>query len=242
MFIFAHPDDVEFVAGGTAALWAGRGSDVIYVLVTDGNVGSHEEGVTAAELIATRRAEQRAAAELVGAGTCLFLGHHDGLLQPTLALRRELVGLIRRYRPEAVVTTHPAEYFPSADYINHPDHRATATAAVDAVMLAASPGLYPDPEVDGSGPHQVSTLFIRDDGRANYYVDVTDVMHVRLEALLRHVSQFGAWDPAQALTAWNGETGGRVGLPYAESYLRLDLRQPDPEGHRSAPPAAAATG
>ena len=80
MLIYAHPDDIEFAAGGTAAKWAKYGCDVHYVIITDGNVGSHEEGMTADRLIETRRSEQRAAAEVAGAKSCIFLGYHDGLL------------------------------------------------------------------------------------------------------------------------------------------------------------------
>ena len=83
MFIYAHPDDIEFGVAGTAALWAKNGAEVIYVVITDGNVGSHEPDMTAEKLAEVRRAEQTAAAEVAGA-SCIFLGYDDGLLQPTL--------------------------------------------------------------------------------------------------------------------------------------------------------------
>ena len=76
MLIYAHPDDIEFSAGGTAALWASKGTAVTYVVLTDGNVGSHEKGMTAEKLIETRRSEQRAAAKVSGAKECIFLGYH----------------------------------------------------------------------------------------------------------------------------------------------------------------------
>ena len=113
MLIYAHPDDIEFSLGGTAALWASQGSEVVYVVITDGNVGSHEEGMTPDRLIETRRKEQRAAAEVAGAKECIFLGYHDGLLQPTLELRKELVRLIRSYKPNVVVCGDPTNFFPN---------------------------------------------------------------------------------------------------------------------------------
>ena len=98
MFIYAHPDDIEFGVAGTAALWAKNGSDVTYVVITDGNVGSNEAGMTAEKLAEIRRAEQTAAAEVVGA-SCIFLGYHDGLLEATMELTKELVRLIRIHKP-----------------------------------------------------------------------------------------------------------------------------------------------
>lgn len=72
MLIYAHPDDIEFTVAGTAARWVKEGSDVYYVVITDGNVGSHDEGMTADRLIETRRSEQRAAAKVIGAKECIF--------------------------------------------------------------------------------------------------------------------------------------------------------------------------
>src|SRR5690554_357308 len=136
MFIYAHPDDIEFSVAGTAARWAAAGSQIVYVVITDGNAGSHEEGMTAERLAQIRRAEQEAAARCVGVETCIFLGYDDGLLQPSLELRKELVRLIRTYKPNAVVCGDPTVYFPNNTRINHPDHRAAATAAIDAVFPA----------------------------------------------------------------------------------------------------------
>jgi LmbE family N-acetylglucosaminyl deacetylase len=144
LFIYAHPDDIEFSVAGTAAVWAKHGTKITYLLLTDGNVGSHDEALTREEVAATRRAEQTAAAAIVGA-TCVFLGHDDGLLQPTLALRKELVRHIRQIKPTAVVCGDPALYFRGDGYINHPDHRAAALATIEAVFPAAEMHLlYPD--------------------------------------------------------------------------------------------------
>jgi LmbE family N-acetylglucosaminyl deacetylase len=231
MFIGAHPDDIEFVGGGTAALWAKYGSEVIYVLVTDGNVGSHEEGMTQDLLIKTRREEQRAAAAVVGVKECVFLGYHDGLVEATLELRKELVKLIRQYKPSAFVCNDPTALFISTDYINHPDHRAVATAAIDAVFPAAEmPLLYPELEAEGLTPHKVNYVYVTSNGsEANYYVDINEVMETRLEALKQHKSQFGEWDPAEMVTNWNGEVGRKVGFTYAESYRRIMLKEPAKE-------------
>ena len=225
MFIFAHPDDIEFGVAGTAALWARGGCRVIYVVITDGNVGSHEDGMTPERLAEIRRAEQTAAAEVAGA-ECIYLGYHDGFLQPTLELRKDLVRLIRQYRPEAVVCLDPTNFFPAEDYINHPDHRAAGQAALDAVFPAAEMTLlYPDLAAEGLTGHKVDYVFITFSERANYYVDITTTLDLKIEALRKHASQLGKWDPSPMIRQWAAESGKKVGFAYAEAFYRITLRQ-----------------
>jgi LmbE family N-acetylglucosaminyl deacetylase len=235
MFIFAHPDDIEFGVAGTAAKWARAGCRVIYVVITDGNVGSHEDGMTPERLAEIRRAEQTAAAEVVGA-ECVYLGYHDGFLQPTLELRKDLVRLIRQYRPEAVVCLDPTNFFPAEDYINHPDHRAAGQAALDAVFPAAEMTmLYPDLAAEGLVGHKVDYVFVTFSERANYYVDITDTIDLKIEALNKHVSQLGDWNPADMLREWAAESGKKVGFAFAEGFYRITLKsietpaEPQPE-------------
>jgi LmbE family N-acetylglucosaminyl deacetylase len=226
MFIYAHPDDIEFGVAGTAALWASRGCEVTYVVLTDGNVGSHEADMTQEKLALLRRAEQTAAADVVGA-TCVFMGQHDGLLQPTLELRKELVCLIRQRRPNTVVCGDPTVYFPSENYINHPDHRAAAQVALDAVFPAAEMHLlYPDLDAAGLAPHKVNYVYISWPAqKPNYYIDITPTIEKKIEALRQHASQLGDWDPSERIRAWNAETGKKVGFKYAESYFRIALKE-----------------
>ncbi|CUS05239.2 putative deacetylase [Candidatus Promineifilum breve] len=227
MFIFAHPDDIEFGVAGTAAKWARAGSRVIYVVITDGNVGSHEDGMTPERLAEIRRAEQTAAGQVAGA-ECLFLGYHDGFLQPTLELRKDLVRLIRQYRPDAVVCGDPSNYFPAEDYINHPDHRAAAQAALDAVFPAAEMTLlYPDLAAEGLVGHKVNYVFVSFGERVNHFVDITDTIDLKIEALQKHVSQLGQWNPADMIRQWAADTGKKVGFAYAEGFYRITLQSLD---------------
>lgn len=227
MFIYAHPDDIEFGVAGTAALWAKNGSKVTYVIITDGNVGSHESGITAEKLAEVRRAEQTAAANIVGA-SCIFLGYHDGLLQPTMALRKELVRLIRQHQPNVVVCGDPTLFFPSGDtYINHPDHRAAAQAAIDAVFPAAEMHLlYPDLDAEGLRPHKVNYVYVSWPQKGpNYYVDITETLDLKIEALRQHVSQLGDWNPETQLKEWSRGSGKQVGFQYAESFRKITLKE-----------------
>lgn len=231
MFIFAHPDDIEFGVAGTAAKWSRSGSRLIYVIITDGNVGSHEAGMTAEKLAEIRRGEQIAAGDIVGA-ECIFLGYHDGFLQPTLELRKELVRLIRQYKPDAVICPDPTNFFPSDNYINHPDHRAAGTAALDAVFPAAEMSLlYPDLVAEGLSGHKVSYVFATFGEKKNHYVDITDTIDLKIEALNKHSSQMGDLNVEEMIRGWAADTGKQVGFAYAESFYRITLKtiEPPPE-------------
>ena len=236
MFIYAHPDDIEFSAGGTAAKWAMHGSEVYYVVITDGDIGSHEKGMTAEKLIGTRRSEQRASAKTAGAKECIFLGYHDGLLQPTLDLRKELVRLIRRYKPNIVVCGDPTNFFPGENQVNHPDHRAAGTAALDAAFPAAEmPLLYPELEAEGLSPHKVNYIYISNPkDPANYFVDTTESIDLKIKALRQHESQLADWDPEEPIKKWNEETGRLVGFKYAERFLRITLKEDEIETEASS--------
>lgn len=229
MFIYAHPDDIEFGVAGTAAKWIKAGSEIIYVLLTDGNVGSHKDGISLDELAHIRRKEQTAAADVVGA-KCVFLGHDDGLLQPTLEIRKELVRLIRKYRPVAVVCGDPTLFFPSDTYINHPDHRAAAQLALDAVFPASEMAmLYPDLADEGLTGHKVNYVYVNWGQDNNVFIDISDTIDQKVEALRQHKSQLGDWDPEERIREWNSEVGNKVGFEYAEAFRRITLKPIDEE-------------
>ncbi len=236
MLIFAHPDDIEFGSAGTAAKWAKYGSEVTYVVLTDGNIGSHEAGMTAEKLAEIRRREQTEAAEVAGVTRCLYLGEPDGRLQPTLELRKKLVRLIRQYKPNVVVCGDP-QFFYSDGYINHPDHRNAGQVALEAVFPSAdSPLLFPELVEEGYEPHKVNYVYVSFGRReANMYVDITETINTKIAALRKHVSQMGEWDPTDSIREWAAESGQRVGYPYAEGYFRIVLQEigeeptPEPE-------------
>jgi LmbE family N-acetylglucosaminyl deacetylase len=192
-------------------------------------VGSHQDGVSQDELAQIRRSEQVAAADVVGA-TCVFLGHDDGLLQPTLEIRKELVRLIRQYLPVAVVCGDPTLYFPSDTYINHPDHRAAAQLALDAVFPASEMSmLYPDMADEGLAGHKVNFVYVNWGQDNNVFIDISDTIDLKIEALRQHKSQLGDWDPEDRIKEWNSEIGKKVGFDYAEAFRRITLKPIDEE-------------
>ncbi len=225
MFIFAHPDDIDFSVAGTAAKWAQNSSEVVYLILTDGSAGTHQPDMTRERLVALRRAEQEAAAAVVGAKECIFFDCPDGLLEPTLELRKRVVRLIRRYRPQAVVCGDPRRYFSGNTYINHPDHRAAARVAVEAVFPAAEMNLlYPDLLEEGLRGHKVNYVYISHSEDPDHYVDISDTIHLKVEALRQHASQLGDWDPEPRTRERNAEIGRQAGVAYAEAFRRMQLK------------------
>jgi LmbE family N-acetylglucosaminyl deacetylase len=228
LVIMAHPDDVEFVAGGTVIKWLNAGCKVSYVLVTSGDAGSHDPTMTRPELARRREAEQRQAARHIGVEEVIFLGYHDGEVEPTLTLRRELVRQIRRFKPEVVLTFDPTQLYVNGSYINHPDHRAVGQATLDAIAPAAAMRLnFPDLLAEGLAPHRVREVYAASAANPDTWIDVSATFELKLETLLLHRSQFpGDWDPAELIRPWAAEAGAKMGVAYAEAFKRIIL-EPD---------------
>jgi LmbE family N-acetylglucosaminyl deacetylase len=226
MVIIAHPDDAEFTVAGTVALWSRGGCRITYVVCTSGNAGSHEPGMTTERLAEIRQAEQRAACAVLGVDGVLFLGYGDGQLEPTLGLRRDLVRAIRQQRPEVVMTGDPTMLFFGDEYINHPDHRAAAQAALDAVAPAAAmPLLWPEV----GAPHRVRQIYVHGNAEPNVWIDISSTIDQKVEALKQHASQVSDWDPTEMIRQWAAETGKEKGMAHAESYRVITLMSPDAE-------------
>src|SRR5918996_3017069 len=98
LVVVSHPDDAEFGAAPTLAKLTSAGVTVDYVVTTDGSKGTEDPDVRPEDLSATRMAEQRAAADILGVGEIVHLGYPDGYLVPSLDLRRDIVRQIRRFQ------------------------------------------------------------------------------------------------------------------------------------------------
>jgi len=228
--IHAHPDDQEFTVGGTLAKWARAGSAVVTVCITSGSAGSNEytpPGMTRAALAPVREEEQRRACRVLGVAEVEFLRYEDGMLEPSLTLRRDLTRLIRRHRPEAVVCGDPTVRFYGRSYLNHPDHRVAADVALDAVFPSAETRLvFPELIDEGLPPHHVQSVFIHGSDRPDTFVDIADVLDVKLAALREHRTQMGEWDPTEMITQWAREQGAPRRLAAAEAFRRMVLGGP----------------
>lgn len=224
MVIVAHPDDVEFSCAGTLARWAKKGAHICYVVCTSGEVGIAESGMTKEKATKIREAEQRHAADLVGAQEVVFLREPDGMLQPTMDLRKKLVREIRRFRPEVVISGDPTIVWAGNTYINHPDHRAAATAALDATFPAAGqPNLFEELEKEGLTAHKPRKLFVTGWGQTDLFVNIEETIDIKIAALRAHKSQMKDWDPEPRIKEWAGERGKGKEMAYAESFRVVTL-------------------
>jgi LmbE family N-acetylglucosaminyl deacetylase len=198
----------------------------VYVLCTDGDVGTQDGGLTQKEVAAVRRHEQQEACQVLGVEEVVFLGYPDGLLQPTLELRRDLVRVIRQYKPEVVFCGDPSVFFHGDEYINHPDHRAAAQAALEAVFPAASmPLVFPELADEGLSPHAVAQVYVWGSTDPNLWVDISETLERKIKALRQHKSQMGDWDPAEMITQWARERGEEREMAYAEVFRRMVLER-----------------
>lgn len=223
--VAAHPDDLEFTTGGTVARWAAEGREVVFCLVTDGGAGTNEHTPDAAGLVARRERETRDAARILGVKEVAGLGYQDGTLEPSLAVRRDITRVIRRVRPDAVVCGDPTVRWYGTEYLNHPDHRAAASAALDAVFPSAETrAIFPELVDEGLEPHKVKEVWISGSLEPTAWIDIADTLATKVAALRAHVSQIGPGEWIEPLLrGWAERDGKRAGLALAERFRRMVL-------------------
>ena len=187
MVVTPHPDDAEYGVAGTVVRWVSQGKEIVYVVCTNGDKGTSDASVKPEELANTREEEQIAAANLLGVREVIFLRHPDQGLEDTPEFRKEIVRLIRMYRPETVVTADPYRR-----YIWHRDHRMTGQVTLDAIFpYARDIFSYPDLTKEGLHPHKVKEVLLWGTEDVNYRSDITKTFDVKLSALQCHKSQVG---------------------------------------------------
>jgi LmbE family N-acetylglucosaminyl deacetylase len=229
MSIHAHPDDQEFSIGGTLAKWARAGCEIISVTITSGDSGSNDvtkDGSYKPELARLRETEQMAANEALGVKRTVFLRYPDGELQPTIELRKELTRLIRQYKPDVVLCGNPEAWFYGNEYVNHPDHRAAAQAACEAVFPSAGTRLiFTDLLEEGYEPHNVKKLYIHGTDKPDTWVDISETIDIKVKALQQHVSQIPVDEVEKWMKDWAKEDAKDKEFEYAESYRVMKLSE-----------------
>ncbi|MDQ1632667.1 MAG: hypothetical protein QOC80_2639 [Frankiaceae bacterium] len=218
--VYAHPDDPEVSCGGTLARWARAGCAVHVAVVTRGDKGSSDASVDPHELAERRAGEMAAAAEVLGLAGHHVLGYADGEVENDVELRRQLVGLIRAIRPEAVVCPDPTAVFFGPSYFNHHDHRVVGWSTLDAVSpSAAQPHYFPE---EGEA-HRVAAVYLSGTLEPDAWVDISETVDVKAQALLCHASQIdetAEW--LRTIVRERAEQGGRqAGVGCAEGFRRF---------------------
>ncbi|MBN2583954.1 MAG: PIG-L family deacetylase [Planctomycetes bacterium] len=181
LVIFPHPDDSVFFAAGTLARWAAEGHHITSVCVTSGNLGTMRPDETPEQVAVSRAAQQRAADAVLGVHETVTLGYPDGGFIDAAALREELVGVVRRYRPDRLLTLDPW-----VRYEVHPDHAVAARMTCEAGAFAAFPLLHPDQVAAGLAPHSPSEVWLMGTlgRRPNCYVDIASTLDTKVAAVL----------------------------------------------------------
>ena len=211
----AHPDDIEFTCAGTLLKYRAAGHRIFVALTTSGNIGSNV--IEGREKIAqVREAEQLEAAKLYGAEVRFLRFNDEGLVDSEPA-RRAILNAMRWADPDVILTNFPGDM--------STDHNVTGTL-VGRMMLS-----LPGKNVPADEPPitKVPSLFYWDTGAGLHfepeaYVDITDTMEKKLEALAKHKSQFAWMDTFQAVTLTEhcrllgAFRGLAIGRPYAEGF------------------------
>lgn len=231
----AHPDDAETMAGGTLIKWAKDGHRIVIGLITDGDKGTNDPHDTPQTVVERRIAEQERAAARLGAEV-IRMGYEDGVLQPTIELRRDLVRLMRQVRPDIVLSTDPTMWFRHGLYINHPDHRAAGQAVVEALYPAVKKrSIFPELAAAGLEPHVVGEIWLGPTDEPDVWVDIADVLDEKIALICEHASQFEPAHTREAFTRVAARVGAPRGLVAAEAFRTLRLT-------RSTVQALAGTG
>ena len=220
LVIAAHPDDIDFTIAGSVALCARAGKTVGYCIATSGDKG-FDEDLPVEERMRIREEEQRAAAAVVCVEEVHFLRKPDGELRNTPGLRRAIVAVIRKFKPDVLITSYPSRALAGGELsTGHPDHIAAGEAALSAVFPSARDRLT-FPELIGGGlePHKVKEVLIMSRGYgANRWIEVTDTIETSIEALKQHRSQVSPESAETALPRSRREAGKAKGILYAESF------------------------
>ncbi len=222
LVIVAHPDDIESWCAGTICRFTDAGKRVAYVLCTSGDKGTSDPTLTPQQVAAIREAEQREAARILGVESVTFLHWPDSEVEPTLALRRELVRQVRRHRPDLVITHDPVP-----PYRLHPDHRAVGRATLDALFPCARDPLTFAEQIkeEGLSAHTVPEAWLFATEVPNIWIDIATTLQRKIAARLAHTSQHT--DPQELERNWQHrarDVGAAVGLEAAESFKMVDFR------------------
>ena len=227
MLVIPHPDDGESGCGGTVATWIKQGTQVLYVVCTNGDKGTSDPEMTSEKLAAIREKEQRRAVETLGVHDLVFLGHGDGELEDTREFRGQLVREIRRFKPDTVVAMDPIR----TQSHSHRDHRVSGQVAMDACFpYARDPLHFADHAGEGLEPHKVATILLWGTDTPDVAIDISDVLETKIKALSAHASQLAmaTTDMEEFVKRWAhraAERAAGTGYEYAETFRKISFRR-----------------
>jgi LmbE family N-acetylglucosaminyl deacetylase len=219
--VVAHPDDMEFGAAAAVARWTGQGKEVTYCMVTSGEAGI--DGMEPEECRRVREAEQIESARVVGVHVVEFLGERDGVLEYGVPLRAAIAAVVRRSRPEIVITGNFRDTW-GGNNLNQADHIAVGRAVVDAVRDAGNRWVFHDQLVDGIEPWGgVKAVWAFGSPTGKHAVDTTDTFDVGVTSLEAHRAYIDGlgwenFDPRELLEGMARANGQRLGVAFAAPF------------------------
>jgi LmbE family N-acetylglucosaminyl deacetylase len=217
LVIGAHPDDNEFGAGGFSAKLAAHGWEVTFIIVTNGNKGTHDQSLSPYALSETREHEQRAAAEQLGVRQVIFLRNNDGEIEPTPALRAEIALYIRHFKPHYVFTHDPWKH-----YMLHPDHRAVGFAVIEGIVSARDHLFMPGLGQIGIVVWRPEALFLWGAEQPDHIEDVSEFLEQKIAALQEHHTQLdkaSGWE--ERVRERMAEAGATQGFAAGEQFKKI---------------------
>ena len=224
LVITPHPDDSELGCGGAVVTWIRQGTEVVYLLCTNGDKGSSDPEMTSPKLAELRKIEQQKAAEILGVLEVVRLDYEDGSLEDTPFFRGQIVKVIRRFKPDVVLFTDPLR----TGFYLHRDHRIAGSVALDALFPYARDRLhYPEHESEGLLPHKTSDALMWGSESPDTFIDITTSIDKKIEALAAHKTQIPSgeesYEFADLIKGTASRIGDRCGYKYAEGFRRISF-------------------
>jgi len=229
LVVTAHPDDLDFAAGGTIAQWTAKGIEVSYCIATNGDQGGIDPAITRDQMKEIRRREQTKAGKVLGASDIYFLDYRDGWLTPTIELRKDIVRVIRKVKPQRMLIQSPERNWNRLG-ASHPDHLAAGEAAIQAIYPdAGNRFAFEDLLLEeGLEPWRVLEVWVMSHNSPDHFIDVTSTFDKKIAALHAHVSQTSHNPEMETMVrAWGERNAASVGLPegrVAEVFRIVDTK------------------
>ncbi len=221
LVIVAHPDDIEYGAAAAIARWTGQGKRIVYCMVTSGEAGI--DGLHPDECRPLREAEEVASAAVVGVTEVEFLGLPDGILEYGVALRRTLAEVVRRHRPDIVITGNFRDTFGGRN-LNQADHIAVGKSVLDAVRDAGNRWIFPEQLSEDVQPWGgVRAVWAVGSPEAEHGVDTTETFDAGVASLEKHKAYieglgWEGWDAREFLEGFGRQAGQRMGVAFAAAF------------------------
>lgn len=217
--VSAHPDDIEFAAGGTMFNFAQKGYDIYFIVATNGENGFKIDHKPKSQRVKIRHKEQLNAAKILGVKNVFFLNYRDCYLENSNELREKIAKIIKKVRPEIIFTFDPANRAFESVNLNHRDHRVIGEAVFDAVFAARNRYMLPGESC------AVKYFYFFGPDKPNHYENITGQIGRKIELIEAHRSQ---WDDKKTMESWVKKhlSNYTKKYKYSEKFRVVEITKP----------------